>query len=141
MVFGQPMNSTEALATATNDAEIDQFWEAAMDGQIAVMQDLKGKGANPSWFNPWDPPGRAYQFAPLHVAAGGGHIDVVKYLVEKCQVEITAKAVVIFCRSSPVVVSSLMPPPTRAHSLARRRSSTRRGVTVAARARYDRACH
>ena len=69
-----------------------QMWIAAANGDSKSVQDLKSKGADPKWFHPWEPPGRAYQFTALHIAAGNGHLDVVKNLVEKAQVEVWAKS-------------------------------------------------
>ena len=72
--------------------EMDRaLWTAARKGILGEVQALKGKGADPSWFNPWEPPGRGTQFTALHVAADGGHIDVVKYLVNTCKVDFTLK--------------------------------------------------
>ena len=71
------------------------LWTAAGKGKLAEVEKLKGKGANPSWFNPWEPPGRLNQFNSLHMAAGQGHAEVVKYLVDKCGVDINAKCVVL----------------------------------------------
>jgi len=67
------------------------MWKAAADGKLSEVTDLKAKGASPNWFNPWEPPGRGYQFTSLHMAAGNGHTEVVKHLVEKCGADITAK--------------------------------------------------
>ena len=68
------------------------MWMAAARGDSQGVRDLKSKGADPKWFHPWEPPGRAYQFTALHIAAGNGRIDNVKYLVEKVQVDIWAKS-------------------------------------------------
>jgi len=68
------------------------MWMAAARGDSQGVRDLKSKGADPTWFHPWEPPGRAYQFTALHIAAGNGRIDTVKYLVEKVQVDIWAKS-------------------------------------------------
>ena len=68
-----------------------ELWVAAERGDLKKVEELKSK-ASVNWFNPWEPPGRAYQFTSLHVSAGNGHLEVVKFLVEKCGADFTAKA-------------------------------------------------
>ena len=80
------------MSTQPTQRDLDRaMWEAARSGNMAAVQALKGKGANPQWFNPWEPPGRGMQFNALHMASGAGHIEIVRYLVEKCKVDFTAK--------------------------------------------------
>ena len=81
-----------AMSTQPTQRDLDKaMWEAAGSGKMSEVLTLKGKGANPQWFNPWEPPGRGMQFNALHMAAGAGHADIVKYLVETCKVDLTAR--------------------------------------------------
>ena len=67
------------------------LWKAAEKGSLKEVQDLKAAGANPNWVNPQEPPGRAHQFTPLHIASANAHLDVVKWLTEKGGVDINKK--------------------------------------------------
>eukprot|EP00966_Prymnesium_polylepis_P313260 7238524-Prymnesium_polylepis.1 len=70
----------------------EQFWKAAAAGNFAEVEECKGKGADPTWFHPWEPPGRGYQWSALHVAADKNHFEVVKYLCETCNVDMQLKS-------------------------------------------------
>ena len=86
------MGDAKAKQAEVSQRDLDKgLWVAASEGNLKEVQALKGKGANPMWFNPWEPPGRGMQFNALHVASGGGHIEIVKYLVETCKVDFRAK--------------------------------------------------
>ena len=86
------MGDAKAKKAEVSQRDLDKgLWVAASEGNLKEVQALKGKGANPTWFNPWEPPGRGLQFNALHVASGGGHIEIVKYLVETCKVDFRAK--------------------------------------------------
>eukprot|EP00964_Phaeocystis_antarctica_P086823 scaffold55025_cov57-Phaeocystis_antarctica.AAC.1 len=59
------------MSTQSTQRDLDRaMWEAARSGNMAAVQALKGKGVNPQWFNPWEPPGRGMQFNALHMASG-----------------------------------------------------------------------
>ena len=70
----------------------EAFWIAARDGDLEALKAQKEKGPNVNWMHPSLPPGRAYQFSPLHIASDGNHKECVKFLVEKCGCDLNKKA-------------------------------------------------
>jgi hypothetical protein len=81
------MGDKEKEVRAANEA----LWAAAREGDLAKVQEAHKAGGSANWKNPWEPPGRMNQFTAVHIAADAGHLDVVKYLVEKAGGDMKAK--------------------------------------------------
>lgn len=70
----------------------EALWAAARDGKLDEVQAAHKAGGSANWKNPWEPEGRMGQFTAVHIASDHGHLDCVKYLIEKAGGDLKAKS-------------------------------------------------
>eukprot|EP00966_Prymnesium_polylepis_P130224 3011405-Prymnesium_polylepis.1 len=118
-------------------AKNEELWQAAAKGNQAEVERLKGEGAEATWFHPWEPAGRGYQFTALHIAADQGHLDVVKYFLETCKMDMKLKSATgpdlishLTGESSPTMAGVIRPAPTVHNTAQGRRQGGGIGICV-----------